>query len=95
MNQLHKNRQNLMFKLLKNIFGNQNNFLYMDKMKKSDFKARVESSILPKPLEVLFRLILKFEVSLIIKGIKPPFGLSVFCIAEILEKKDFVRIDRN
>jgi hypothetical protein len=67
----------------------------MDKMKKSDFKARVESSILPKPLEFLFQLILGFEVRLITKGINPLFGLSVFCIAERLVAKELVNFDEN
>jgi SAM-dependent methyltransferase len=52
------------------------------KMKKSDFKARVESSMLPKPIDKLFRFILKMEINFIVKGLNPPFGLSAFCIAE-------------
>jgi hypothetical protein len=65
---------------LKNMFSRH-------KIKRKDSKAQVESSILPKPIDFIFRLILKMEIALISWGLNPPFGLSVFVIARGLPFK--------
>ncbi len=46
------------------------------------FKAKKQSNLMPKPVDRILRTILKFEIKLINKGLNPPFGLSIFCIAK-------------
>lgn len=44
--------------------------------------ARKQSSVVPAPLDAVFRRMLQFEVFLIRHGVRLPMGLSVFCRAK-------------
>ena len=66
------------------LFRIYKNFFLKFKKNHPKYKAKKQSNLVPKHLDILFRLILKTEVSLINKGINPPFGLSIFCIAKKL-----------
>jgi SAM-dependent methyltransferase len=50
---------------------------------RSEFQPRKCSSKLPIFLDRLFRDVLKMEIRLITRGVDFPFGLSVFCVAEL------------
>ena len=43
--------------------------------------ARKQGGLVPAPVNTLFRSILDLEVWTIRRGIEPPFGLSVYCLA--------------
>jgi len=58
------------------------NFLLVYKKNQTNFNPKKQSNLLPSYLDRLFRTILKAEVSMIKKGINPPFGLSIFCIVK-------------
>jgi len=56
--------------------------LLMKLKKQKYFKAKKQSNLMPRPVDRILRIILKFEIKLINKGFNPPFGLSIFCIAK-------------